>query len=181
VRLVEPGGHWCGRIAQLVEQLTLNQRAQGSSPCAPTNDFSVLYSILSTQDVQQFFCGPHADPAGGIRPSGKLRFNRYYRPSRHPLVFGPLPGFAGYATYLAPVISRRDEEGFSSCLGMSLSPCCRFHPAKVSSRIVRFGATSAVTSNRRRLQHTSAIVVHGRSDREPSPRTPTDGGGRWGR
>jgi hypothetical protein len=25
--------------------LTLNQRAQGSSPCAPTNDFS-LYSLL---------------------------------------------------------------------------------------------------------------------------------------
>ena len=39
VRLVEPAGRWCGRIAQLVEQLTLNQRAQGSSPCAPTNDF----------------------------------------------------------------------------------------------------------------------------------------------
>src|SRR5215470_15996516 len=27
----------CGRIAQLVEQLTLNQRVQGSSPCAPTS------------------------------------------------------------------------------------------------------------------------------------------------
>ena len=27
-----------GRIAQLVEQLTLNQRVQGSNPCAPTND-----------------------------------------------------------------------------------------------------------------------------------------------
>src|SRR6185312_13247320 len=26
-----------GRIAQLVEQLTLNQRVQGSNPCAPTN------------------------------------------------------------------------------------------------------------------------------------------------
>ena len=25
-----------GRIAQVVEQLTLNQRVQGSSPCAPT-------------------------------------------------------------------------------------------------------------------------------------------------
>jgi hypothetical protein len=25
-----------GRIAQLVEQLTLNQRVQGSNPCAPT-------------------------------------------------------------------------------------------------------------------------------------------------
>ena len=31
-----------GRIAQLVEQLTLNQRVQGSSPCAPTNVFNGL-------------------------------------------------------------------------------------------------------------------------------------------
>ncbi len=31
-----------GRIAQLVEQLTLNQRVQGSSPCAPTNPFKGL-------------------------------------------------------------------------------------------------------------------------------------------
>jgi hypothetical protein len=31
-----------GRIAQLVEQLTLNQRVQGSSPCAPTNLFKDL-------------------------------------------------------------------------------------------------------------------------------------------
>src|SRR5580692_5230632 len=46
LRLVEPAGRWCGRIAQLVEQLTLNQRAQGSSPCAPTNDIS-LYSLLN--------------------------------------------------------------------------------------------------------------------------------------
>jgi hypothetical protein len=29
--------YWCGRIAQLVEQLTLNQRVVGSSPTAPTN------------------------------------------------------------------------------------------------------------------------------------------------
>jgi hypothetical protein len=31
-----PAPHFDGRIAQLVEQLTLNQRVQGSSPCAPT-------------------------------------------------------------------------------------------------------------------------------------------------
>src|SRR5208282_2995554 len=31
-----PGLPRLGRIAQLVEQLTLNQRVQGSSPCAPT-------------------------------------------------------------------------------------------------------------------------------------------------
>jgi hypothetical protein len=35
-----------GRIAQLVEQLTLNQRVQGSSPCAPTIDFARLLSPL---------------------------------------------------------------------------------------------------------------------------------------
>jgi hypothetical protein len=45
-----------------------------------------------------------------------------YRPSRHPLVFGRLPGFAGYTAYLAPTISRQDEEGFSSC---SACPCHR--------------------------------------------------------
>ena len=44
------GGHgpraFDGRIAQLVEQLTLNQRVQGSSPCAPTieiNDLSPIF------------------------------------------------------------------------------------------------------------------------------------------
>ena len=31
-----------GRIAQLVEQLTLNQRVQGSNPCAPTNEINNL-------------------------------------------------------------------------------------------------------------------------------------------
>ena len=34
-----------GRIAQLVEQLTLNQRVQGSSPCAPTNKFNDFMPI----------------------------------------------------------------------------------------------------------------------------------------
>jgi hypothetical protein len=36
-----------GRIAQLVEQLTLNQRVQGSSPCAPT--------ILKNNQFRAFF------------------------------------------------------------------------------------------------------------------------------
>src|SRR5271170_5806487 len=34
--LAPPYGSQCGRIAQLVEQLTLNQRVPGSSPGAPT-------------------------------------------------------------------------------------------------------------------------------------------------
>ena len=35
-----------GRIAQLVEQLTLNQRVVGSSPTAPTKDFNHLEFVI---------------------------------------------------------------------------------------------------------------------------------------
>ena len=35
-------GRRFGRIAQLVEQLTLNQRVLGSSPCAPTIEINDL-------------------------------------------------------------------------------------------------------------------------------------------
>jgi hypothetical protein len=38
-----------GRIAQLVEQLTLNQRVQGSSPCAPTNKINNLFAKTDQQ------------------------------------------------------------------------------------------------------------------------------------
>ena len=37
-----------GRIAQLVEQLTLNQRVQGLSPCAPTNKIKCLCHPTAT-------------------------------------------------------------------------------------------------------------------------------------
>ena len=60
--------------------------------------------------------------AGPHRSADITPLHRYYGPSRHPLVFDRLPGFAGYTAYLAPTISRRDEEGFSSCLAC---PCHR--------------------------------------------------------
>jgi hypothetical protein len=41
---------------------------------------------------------------------------RCYGPLRHPLLFARFPGIAGYTAYLAPPVSRREEEGFSSCL-----------------------------------------------------------------
>src|SRR5215213_4004931 len=40
--------------------------------------------------------------AGPLRSTDITPLHRYYRPSRHPLVFGRLPGFAGYTAYLAP-------------------------------------------------------------------------------
>src|SRR5262245_34824826 len=47
---------------------------------------------------------------------------RSYGPIRHPLAVDRFPGLAGYTIYPAPVISHRDEEGFSSC---SACPCHR--------------------------------------------------------
>ena len=44
-----------------------------------------------------------------------IRFSTTTRPSATLSPFNPFPGAAGYRAYLAPTISRRDEEGFSSC------------------------------------------------------------------
>jgi hypothetical protein len=41
-----------GRIAQLVEQLTLNQRVQGSSPCAPTKIAAPEKSLPAVRRLQ---------------------------------------------------------------------------------------------------------------------------------
>jgi len=49
----------------------------------------------------------------------------YYGPSRHRLVFGRFHGVSAYTAYLAPPISRWDEDGFSSC---SVCPCHRAAP-----------------------------------------------------
>ena len=60
--------------------------------------------------------------AGPLRSTDVTPLHRYCGPSHHPLVFGRLPGFAGYTAYPAPAISRRGEEGLSSC---SACPCHR--------------------------------------------------------
>jgi hypothetical protein len=56
-----------GRCADLlwpvmVAHVSLNQRVQGSSPCAPTNDFSRLALSFSTIPGPALCCGPLADP-----------------------------------------------------------------------------------------------------------------------
>ena len=56
------------------------------------------------------------EQSGPLAPAACPRLRRYYGPVRHPLVFRPLPRGTGYRAYLAPPISRGDEEGFSSCL-----------------------------------------------------------------
>src|ERR1700719_2179163 len=56
-----------------------------------------------------------AQTAGSLCSTDIAPRHRYYGPFRRPLLFGRLPGLAGYTAYPAPPFSRREEEGFSSC------------------------------------------------------------------
>ena len=64
--------------------------------------------------------------------------HRYFGPVRRPLAFGRFPGLPGYTAYLAPPISRRDEEGLSSCLARLCHHAVDNHPAGVAHRISPF-------------------------------------------
>ena len=61
-------------------------------------------------------CRRRCRTAGPLCSAGITPPPRSYGPVRHPLAVGRFPGCAGYTAYPAPPISRRDEEGFSSCL-----------------------------------------------------------------
>src|ERR1035437_4608499 len=84
--------------------------------------------------------------AGEITNSRALRstditpLHRYCGPIRHPLAVDRFPGCAGYTIYLAPAISRRDEEGFSSCLAC---PCHRAVASTPPRSRCRVGQISA--------------------------------------
>jgi hypothetical protein len=55
----------------------------------------------------------------------------------------PLSRVAGYTAYLAPPISRRDEEGLSSCLARPCHHAVDNHPAGVAHRISLFAMIHA--------------------------------------
>src|SRR5216683_4979188 len=95
------------------------------------SDFALTYSLRlrSCKSLDAFIISSlpsrlkeTLQTAGPLRSTDITPLPRYYWPARHPLVFGRLPGFAGYTAYLAPAISRWDEEGLSSC---SACPCHR--------------------------------------------------------
>src|SRR5271167_2460787 len=58
-----------------------------------------------------------------------------YGPLRHPLPVGRLPGCSGYTAYLAPAFSRREEEGFSSCLARPCHRAAATTPPESSNRV----------------------------------------------
>src|SRR2546425_8168594 len=74
--------------------------------------------------------------AGSLRSTGITPLRRYYEPVRHPLAVGRFPGSLGYTPDLTPLISPRDEEGFSSC---SMRLCHR--SVAPSTAVVRRGVS----------------------------------------
>ena len=57
-----------------------------------------------------------------VGSAGITPLHRSYGPICLRLVVDRFPGCAGYTIYPSPAISRRDEEGFTSCSGC---PCHR--------------------------------------------------------
>src|SRR5215208_4821982 len=54
-----------GCVAQLVEQLTLNQRVQGSNPCTPTNKIKYLRRLWANAASQKSRLGSTWEARGG--------------------------------------------------------------------------------------------------------------------
>ena len=75
-------------------------------------DFSIPSSRFGQRGITSAFgySAPHPSAGGTSTLLIWALPSAHYGPSRHPLVFGRLPGWAGYMAYLAPVISHRDEE-----------------------------------------------------------------------
>ena len=86
-------------------------------------------------------CRRHCRTAGPYRSRDIAPLPRYRGPLRHPLAFRPFPRCGGYRAYLAPPLSRRDEEGFSSCSTRPGHRAVANHPARVDAASVSWRRT----------------------------------------
>src|SRR5208337_2280111 len=94
---------------------------------------------------------------GHLGSPGITPVHRYYVPIRHPLVFDPFPGRAGYRVYLAPDISVRDEEGFSSCL---VCPCQRAAATTTPEEPIRWSGQDRFCCLRLRDEGSTSGATH---------------------
>src|SRR4030088_2094940 len=86
--------------------------------------FALTYSLRlrSCKSLDAFVISSLPSPmvetlqmAGPLRSADITSLHRYYGPTRHPLVFGRLPGFAAYLAYLALSLNHLYKDIFSSC------------------------------------------------------------------
>jgi len=76
-----------------------------------------------------------AQTAGPLCSTDITPCHCFYGPLRHNLPVGRLPGVTGYTAYLAPPLSRREEEGFSSCLARPCHRAAATTPPESSNRV----------------------------------------------
>src|SRR5215510_9975821 len=111
------------RVAILQTWTSRPQNRQDGSAFAFT--YILMLQVLQTDGrcchvAPASHSSEESQTVGSLRSTGITPLPHYYGPFRHPLIFGRFPGVSGYTTYLAPPVSRWDEEGFSSCLAC---PC----------------------------------------------------------
>src|SRR4051794_34159798 len=88
--------------------------------------------------------------AGSLCSTDITLFPRYCGPIRHPLAVPRFPGVAGY-TGLCSVDFATGRGGFLQLLGVSLSSCCRYYPARAFRRIGQIATVHAAFAHDREL------------------------------
>ena len=93
---------------------------------------------------------------------------RYRGPLRHPLAFRPFPSCRGYRAYLAPPLSRRGEEGFSSCSTRPGHRAAANHPARVVAASVSHSAAHHAAFALRKRARPLELSPYEATSRSPS-------------
>ena len=102
-----------GRILELLDTQV---EAKAALPPFYTWPLSVWFSLLISPLPPVL--SKSLQTAGPLPSTGVTRLPRYYQPSATLSPVSRLPGAPGYTAYPAPPISRRGEEGLSSCLAL---------------------------------------------------------------
>src|SRR5450830_873105 len=103
-------------------------------------------------------CLPEKLQTGPLRSTDITPLHRYCGPIRHPLAVDRFPGCAGYTIYLAPVISRRDEEGFSSCLACPCHRAVASTPPRSRCRVGQISAPHAAFALQLRARPSDSLT-----------------------
>ena len=114
-----------GCIAQLVEQLTLNQRAGGSNPSAPTTPFQeVVWEIASERGATPPGSGGRRSPSGGrataarTAPRSRRRSRAPDRDALHERIHGVRGG--PHPAHGSLISAARAHGGVAQCVAQSV-------------------------------------------------------------
>src|SRR4051794_30227605 len=106
--------------------------------------FSIPSLLSGQRDITPAFgyAAPHPSVGGTSTLVSNALLSTHCGPIRHPLAVPRFPGVAGY-TGLCSVDFATGRGGFLQLLGVSLSSCCRYYPARVFRRIGQIATVHA--------------------------------------